>query len=75
MLRNTQAIGHNPVPQLSPNGGGVTDCGNSNNNKQQVLHYSESKDPCLRLHIFLLLLINCFAVCFARQFNNFIFYH
>ena len=44
--RNTQALGHNPISHLSPFGKVVTDCTNSKINKQKVLNYSESQDPC-----------------------------
>ena len=38
ITRNTKALGHNPVPHLSPYGEGVRNCANSKIDKQLVLH-------------------------------------
>ena len=46
--RNTQALDYNQAP-TPPHREEVTDCANSNNNKQKVLHYSESRDLCKKI--------------------------
>ena len=59
--------GHRPKPSPLSGRGRQTgqDWANSNNNKQKVLDYDESKDPFIHMtHI--IILINIFAVCFAR---------
>ena len=63
--RNTQALGHNPVSHSSPDGEGVRNCTNSKIDKQKVLHYGESKDPCPFNFVIIFIPINYYAVFFA----------